>query len=129
MSGDAELAAFVRRLRDLKSLASVAAQEAAPLVERTLRETASAGTDPDGKLWPPKRDGARALPNAANAITAVAKGAAVVVLLTGAYVYHHFSKGKDRRRIIPDGGSGVPSRVAGALRAAATRAFERVMGR
>ena len=129
MSGDAELAAFVSRLRDLKSLATVAAKEAAPLVEGTLRETAAAGTDPDGNPWPPKRDGSRALPNAAGAISAVAKGTAVVVVLTGAYVYHQFSKGKSRRRILPDRGTTLPARVAQALRNATERAFARVMGR
>ena len=129
MSGDAALAAFVTRLRDLRSLATAAANDAAPLVENAIRETAAAGTDPDGRPWPPKRDGSRALPNAAAAISAVAKGTAVVVVLTGAYVYHQFSKGKDRRRVIPDGGSGLPPRVASVLRAAAERAFARVMGR
>ena len=126
MSGE-ELAAYAQRLRSLKTLAPAAAKEAAPLVADVVRTDAAAGTAPDGKAWPPKRDGGRALPNAASAITAVANGVAVIVKLVGPYIFHHYAKGKDQRRILPDSGAGIPPRIAAALRRATAEAFRRVM--
>lgn len=83
MSGDAELEAFAARLRSLKGLDVAAAAEAAPLVDALVKGAAAAGTDLDGTPWPPKKDGSRALPNAAGAISAVANGAFVVLRLIG----------------------------------------------
>lgn len=125
---DAALAAYAARLRNLKTLAPAAAREAAPLVEAVIRDEAAAGVDPDGRAWAPKKDGGRALPNAAGAIRAVANGVAVIVKLTGAYVYHHYSKSAAyRRRILPDSGAGVPPRIADALKRATAEAFRRAM--
>lgn len=124
---DAALAAYAQRLRNLKTLAPAAAKEAAPLVGEIVRAEAAAGVDPNGQAWHPKKDGTRALPNAASAITAVAIGVAVIVRLTGAYVFHHYAKGAYRRRILPDSGAGVPPRIADALRTATAEAFRRAM--
>lgn len=129
MSGDAELAAFAQRLRRLGKLAPEAAKAAAPLVEAVAKETAAAGTTPQGEAWPAKRDGGRALPNAASAITAHANGLTVIVKLVGAYFFHHYSKGKDRRRVLPDSGGGIPPKVVAALREATKRTFERLIGK
>jgi hypothetical protein len=124
---DAALSAYATRLRGLKNLARVAAAEAAPAILAAVQKTAAAGTDPEGKPWPPKRDGTQALPNVAGAITAVAKGAVVLVKLTGAYVFHHYAKGKDRRRILPDGGAGIPPQISEAVKTASERAFAKLM--
>jgi hypothetical protein len=126
MSADEDLAAYAKRLRGLKGLAPAAAKEAAPLVEAAIKKTAAAGTDIDGKPWPAKRDGTRALPNAASAISAVASGAAVIVSLIGNYVFHNTAKGPDRRRILPDSGAGIPPAIAAALQTATKQAFERL---
>lgn len=125
----AELGAFAGRLRELRTLVAETAKEAAPLVEAAVRETAAVGTDPDGKAWPTKRDGGRALPNVAGEIRAMARGAVVIVTLTGAYVFHHYSKGRDQRRVLPDGGAGIPPRIADAVREAQRRVFERIIRR
>jgi hypothetical protein len=125
----AALDVFVARVRRLRELTTEAAKEAAPKVEALVRETAAAGTSVDGRAWPTKRDGGRALPKAAVAITAVARGVAVIVKLTGAYVFHHHSKGKDRRPILPEAGAGLPRRLAAELRAATKEVFRRTMGR
>lgn len=129
MSGDEDLSRFANRLRGLQSLTHSAAKDAAERVEVVVKQTAAAGTDLDGKPWPPKKDGTRALPNAASAVSAVARGAVIVVTLVGAYVYHQFSKGPQRRAILPDGGAGTPKRVAEAIRAATQDAFKRAMSR
>jgi hypothetical protein len=125
--GDAALAAFAQKLRGLRNMTEGAAQAGAPLVADVVQRTASAGVAPEGQAWPAKRDGGRALPRAASAITAAARGAAIVVTLTGAYVYHHYAKGKDRRRVLPDSGAGVPAAIAAAVREALRRTFERTM--
>lgn len=124
---DEALAAYAARLRELKKLAPAAAKEAAPLIEQVIKQTAAAGTDIDGNPWPPRRDGKRALPRAAEAVSAVANGVAVIVTLLGAYVYHHRSKGKDARPILPDSGAGLPSKIRAAMEEGAKRAFQRVM--
>ncbi|MBX3218915.1 MAG: hypothetical protein KF795_00265 [Labilithrix sp.] len=125
----ADLDAFAAKIRRLRNLAIDAAKEAAPDVEKLVRETAAAGTDVEGRPWPPKRDGSRALANAAGAVTAVARGVAVILKLSGAYVFHHRSKGKERRPILPEGGASMPPRLAAVLRAAAARAFRTAIGR
>jgi hypothetical protein len=125
----ADLDAFAAKIRRLRDLASNAAKEAAPEVEKLVRETAAAGTDVEGRPWPAKHDGGRALPNAASAVTAVARGVAVILKLSGAYVFHHRSKGKDRRPILPEAGANMPPRLAAVLRAAAAKAFRTAIGR
>lgn len=123
----ADLDAFAKRLRGLKDLTSAAAREAAPLVEAAIKSTAAAGTDIDGRPWPPKKDGTRALPNVAAAISAAAVGTLVVARLVGPYVWHQYAKPDDRRRqILPDSGAGVPLRIAAALRAGVQLAFQRL---
>lgn len=128
MSADEDLSRFANRLRSLQSVTSSAAKEAAERVAVVVKQTAAAGTDLDGKAWPAKKDGTRALPNAAGAVSAFALGTMVVVKLVGAYVYHQFSKGR-QRSILPDGGAGTPKRIAEALRAATQDAFRRAMSR
>jgi hypothetical protein len=123
---DAALAAYAARLRGLAAMAGAAARNAAPRVEGVVKATATGGTDVDGRPWLPKKDGTRALANAASAISVAVRGVAIVVTLQGAYVYHQFSKSR-QRRILPDAGAGMPARIAGAVRAAATDAFQRTM--
>ncbi len=124
---DEELAAYAKRLRGLKGFAAQAAKEAAPRVERVVKATAAAGTDPEGKAWPLKRDGGRALPNAADAISVTARGAIVIVRLVGAYVYHNRAKGSALRRILPDSAASIPINIRDEIRAAMKDVFERMM--
>jgi hypothetical protein len=125
---DAALAAYAARLRELKTLPKDVAKEAAPMLETAVKETAAAGTTPDGKAWPSKKDGTRALPDASGAISATVVGARVVVKLVGAYVYHHFFRDEAKRRqILPDGGAGVPPKVVELVKRAGRRVFQRTM--
>jgi len=118
---------MIASLRKLGKSSKDVAKEAAPLVQQALRATAAAGTDPEGRAWKPKKDGGRPLVNAANAITTTANGTLVTTTLSGVENFHQHSKSHERR-IIPDGGAGIPQNVADALDEAATRVFARAMG-
>lgn len=124
--------ALLDELRDtfrrLETLPADAAKLAAPLVERALKATASAGTTPDGQAWPAKKDGGAPLVHAADAIKTEAVGTVVRTTLTGPTVFHHFGAGSPRRQVIPDPGS-IPAGVERALKTAADLAFDRAVGR
>jgi hypothetical protein len=126
VSGDEELAAFAARLRSLKGFAQAATEAAAPLVEAEVKRTASAGTATDGNPWPAKKDGGRALPSAADAVTAAANGAFVILKLLGPYVYHQRAKPDDHRRPILPTSAQLSSGIRAALAEGCRRAFERL---
>jgi hypothetical protein len=114
--GMAALDGFIARLRALSANGrDEAAREAAPLVMAAARATAAAGTDPYGKPWRPRRDGKRAIPEAASA---VARGAAI---------QHRLADGAGRR-ILPDPSQPLPPGILAALNEGARRAFEKAMG-
>lgn len=121
----AALDAMQARLRALRGMAVEVAREAAPLVEGVVRASAAAGTTVEGEPWPTRRDGSRALPDAANAVTAAAVGTTIVVSLKGPYVFHNSAEGKDRRRILPEEGRGVPPAIAKVLTKAGETVFAR----
>lgn len=106
-----------------------AVRRATPLVEQALKQSASAGTTPEGAAWASKKGGGRAMPNAAKAIAVKAFPGVVRVVLTGVEVFHHFGKGVSevRRRIIPDTGT-IPQLIADALKRASDEAFDRIFG-
>lgn len=89
------------------------ARRAAPRLQRALRATAAAGTDPYGKPWPPTKEGDRALPNAAKAIAVVAEGSSVRASIGAPYSYQ-------KRQILP---TEVTPAVAAALDEAAEAAW------
>jgi hypothetical protein len=112
-----DFAALDKMIATARSMATLA-QDAAPLaarhVESSLRATAAAGQAPDGTAWPDKKDGGRALKNAAAAITVQAIGTVILIVLRGHHVYHHFGAGVPRRPIIPQGS--MPKRLGNAVR-------------
>jgi hypothetical protein len=129
MDGDAALAAFIDRVRGLRTLGADAAKLAAPYVLEAARETAAAGTTPSGEAWAPKKSGGRALVNAADALSVENVGSVVVLKLTGPEVVHNYgNKRVPQRRILPAGGAGIPPNIAKALERAAKEAFDRTMG-
>ncbi len=115
------LSSLAERLRAIPTLGPAIAAEAAPSCQAIARETAAAGTTPEGAAWAPrKKDGQRALVNAADAVTARAEGSSVVLVLSGVNVYH-----QKTRRILPDPNVGIPDRYRDAIRAAAVRVIGR----
>lgn len=121
---DAEesLRSMIRRLRAFGQGAEVA-REAAPLIEQALKATAAAGTDPDGKPWKSKKDGSRALPDAADALT-VTPGAMLVTIRVrgGEAVQNRFGF----RRMLPRRKQ-IPKAIYAALREGAARAWKKAM--
>lgn len=129
MAGDEELAAIIAGLRKIGGgFEELAAKEAAPLVEQAVRATAAAGTDPYGTPWPPKKDGTRALPEAAGAVTATAKGPVVQIATKGGYAIQGRLKGDARRQVIPSGDRPLPKQITDALKEGARRAWRKAMG-
>jgi hypothetical protein len=134
VSGDgfADLDAMIRRVRSLGGgeFLNRAAAAAAPLVQEAAKATAAAGTTPTGEAWAPrKKDGGRAMANAAGAVRAYALGAIITIALSGVEVYHHLSKSHPRK-VIPDaGGDTIPTTIADAIERGAVRAWSRAMGR
>ena len=124
---------MIAKLRALgKNATHEAAKEAAPLVLAAAKATAAAGTDPYGKAWPEKKDGGRALPNAAEHIAVQivdlgVEGAQVQLKTTGPYTINHYRK-KPRRQILPIAGEPVPDAIADAMREGARRAFKKLTG-
>jgi hypothetical protein len=127
--GTAALQSMIAELEALgrDGLAEVA-REAESLVLAEAQRTAAAGTDPDGKPWPArKEDGGRALKNAAAHITVQAAGPTLRIKLTGPDVYHHYGARGVRRQVIPDGAV-APAGIVRALRQAADRVAARRLG-
>jgi hypothetical protein len=105
------------------------ATRAAPAVERQIRATANAGTDPNGKPWEPKKGGGRALEHAAAHISTKASGALIRTTLTGPDVFHHFGTARvPKRQVLPDAGAGIPDPIAAVLLKAAGDSFDKAFG-
>lgn len=128
MDADAQLAAFIERVKRLEDFNAAVAREAAARVEKIAKASAAAGTDPYGKPWPTKKDGTRALANAAGSVTARAIGPVIQIVVRGAYAIHHNLKGKSRRPVIPEAERGVPPAIALEIAEAARAVWARVMG-
>lgn len=130
MAADLEqLDGLIASLRRLKANAGEEiAKESAAGVEEALRANAAAGVDPEGRAWAPRKDGKRALANAASAIFVTAKGAVLELVLRGKYIYHQRGAGVPERRILPDGGAGIPPILLRPIEAAARRVIARAMG-
>ena len=111
-----------------KDLGSKIAAKAAPHLEEALKANLSAGVSPEGQAWAPRKEnGGRAYAKAASKLDVKALGDLVKVTVTGPEVYGHFGAGgMPVRKMIPDGGDGVPKVVAEALQKGAEEALEEV---
>lgn len=121
---------MIAKARALGNLNAEIAKEAAPGVEAAVKKTAAAGTDPYGKAWAEKKAGGRAMPKAADHVTARAAGATIGIKLKGPDVFHNGASGKteERRQVIPDGAGGIPDGVSKAITEAGARVFARIVG-
>jgi hypothetical protein len=124
-AGLAAIKDMIRRLRSLSRLD----KEVAPAVARELQAWAAsniaAGVGPDGQAWPPKKDGGKALQNAAQALAARAVGTVALLELRAPEVFHHFGAGgKPRRPILP---GNIPRKLGDAIRLAAIEGWERLV--
>lgn len=126
---NAPLSAMIAELRELRKLPEAAAREAAPLIEAEAKRTAAAGTTPDGEPWAAKKDGGRALANAADHVSAKANGTLVIVELEGPDYFHNFGLGHNpKRQVIADKADEMPEGIARAVEKATDAAFAKITG-
>jgi len=123
-----EMMISLSRLGNVEELARLAASA----VQAANRQTAAAGTSPDGVAWAPrKKDAAPALQNAAAAVQAAAVGSKVVLRLVGT------ATGSQRvqaiqnhtRPILPSSRAQIGKPITEALTGAARYYFNRSMGK
>ncbi len=135
--GLSSLDSMIAKCRALGTLPDDIARVAAPLVEAEGKRTASAGTTPMGEPWRARKDGERALENAATAVSASAAGSTVTVKLgstsTGSAKVQAIQNAS--RQIIPKhstrkggGAEGIPPGYEKALNLAAQQVWDRAMG-
>lgn len=126
--GFAEFDAMIDRLRKYGETALVdAAKESAPLVQDAARATAAAGTDPYGEPWRLRRDGQRAIPEAAAAVDAIARGPVVVIRVHRGAAIQNYLGEAHRRQVIPSAGKPLPGGIVAALQEGAARAFRKAV--
>ena len=126
--GYAQLEAFRRRIARVKDLPKRAAPVVAAELERITREHIAKGVDPDGRPWPLRQDGKRALQTAGNGLSSRAVGTVALVRLDGKSVLHHLGavRGGIKRQILP--GRRLPPEYVKAVRAAVVREFRELQG-
>lgn len=125
----------IERLGRLDKLGLAIANEAKGGVERIARRTAAAGVTPDGEFWKPKKDGTRALPNAASAISVVVSGltiAVLVMVLRAPYTFHSRSKNRSKKKGLPRRviieNEYVPEEITEEIQRVASAVIGRAMG-
>jgi hypothetical protein len=135
--GYATLDRMIEAAHRLGKLPEEIAKAAAPLVQKALRQTAAAGTAPDGTAWAPKKDGSRPLVSAADAVEVrvVSKTviqARLVGTSTGSQkaqaIQHYGTKKIPARPIIPRAGEDIPPAVIAAIKQASAETFVRLTG-
>jgi hypothetical protein len=121
--------AYIAGLRKLgASFLDDAAREATPLVEAEIKRTAAAGTDPYGAPWRPRKDGSRAIPDAASVVTVAARGSTLRIYVSGGAAIQNHLAPEYRRQVIPDPYRPLPAGISRALHEGASRAFQKAMG-
>lgn len=126
-AGFAALDQMIASLRSLKEFPKDAAPEVAAAALATIQKELAAGNDPQtGTPWVQKKDGGRALVNAAKAISVTTVGSVIVLTATGPEVFHHFgAQGKPRRPILPY--AGMPFKLGDAIRKGLVPPFRKAM--
>lgn len=122
-SGFAALDAHIERVERLRTLARDAAPEVARELDVELRRQITAGTDPDGKPWPARKDGGKPLESAGKALGVGAVGTTIIFRLRGHIARHHkgLVKGGLARRILPV--AKVPDAMASVIKRVLARRF------
>ena len=111
----AKLDQWIENLRSVHGLVSAAAPAIAAQIKDSIDESIAAGTSPEGVAWLPKKDGRRALVNAAKAVSTDVSGNFIFLFLEGYEVFHHYgTKSLPARPILPTGG--VPVKLGNAIR-------------
>lgn len=106
---------WIGRLRSMPEMVNASAQQLVPVVRADIDRAIAEGRSVDGRKWLPKKDGGRALVNAAKAVMVEARKNVILITLTGPEVFHQFgTKRIPARPIIPSGN--LPDRIGNAIR-------------
>lgn len=120
-SGEAQVDAWIASLRGLPR--ELRAQRFAEIALEDVKRTAAAGTSPTGVAWKPRKDGSRALENAASHLSAVVSGQRIHLVLKGPDAIHNYGTTKDpKRQVLP---TTLPATMAGKLVRAAFKFIRR----
>lgn len=120
-SGEAQVQAWIKQLKDLPN--EVRAERFAEIALEDVKRTAEAGTSPTGIPWAQRKEGGRALENAASKISTVVTGRTVHLVLTGPDAIHNYGTKKDpKRQVLP---TILPQTMAEKLKAAALKFIKR----
>lgn len=125
----ADILAMAAKIRDLRTLNTDVAEEAAPAVLSAARATASAGTTPTGEAWAPLKKGTgKPLKNAAASISSEPIGAIIEIQVAAPEFFHTTGRGSPKRTIIPDVGDDIPPGMSKAIATVAAKVFARKVG-
>lgn len=99
----ATLDAWIAKLRRMgPELATSAANDCAPEVEKVLGANLAAGQAPDGSAWAERQEGGRAYAGAASKLDVTGSGSTIVATVTGPEVWGHRGvRGAPRRQMVP----------------------------
>lgn len=128
VSGYAALDDMIERLRGLPAELEAAAPGLAQDFKAEADRAIAEGRSVDGVKWAPKKDGGRALVNAAKAVRAYATGALIFLEVRGVEAIHNFGTKRVPARPILPSGPGVPLKLGQAIRKGLVQAFEKRMG-
>ena len=118
---------MIAGLRNLQTFDERCAELAAPKMEEAAKAQASAGIDPNGRAWTPKKDGSRPLENAADHVRAEVHGNRVDLIVDGPEYFHQTAKAGGRlpqRKIIPSVGDPLPPALKQAADEAVAQALQ-----
>lgn len=127
---NADLVAIIESIGSLETLSEDTVQEIAAYMLGYTRDVATRGVDPyTNQPWQTKKDGTRALPDAASAVSVKAFKKSVELRLMGGEAFHQKGSTRDhvKRRILPDN-NGLPPRMASGIAEILSRAVSRKLG-
>ena len=126
-----ELDNFIGGMGRLGNVADLAAKIAAPKLDALVKAQVAAGVDPSGKPWRLKKDGDRALVNAARAVRAEADGEYIYLVVEGPEYWHQVAKADGslpQRKMIPEDGDELSEEMMKILDESVDEALARLLG-
>ena len=124
----ADLKDIMRSIRKLEGLNQEAIGDCCVAVEKVMADNIERAVTPEGENWAPKKDGGKALVNAAKYLSVKPLNTMILVKLTGIEARHSIGtvRGKVKRQIVPTS-STVPENMQDAIKEQLTKHFERLV--
>lgn len=119
---------MIARLRGLPKAIEAEAPRIAAAAKAEIDASIAAGHGAGGEMWPLKKDGSRALVNAAKAVTSKAVGTVLLFILEGPEVWHQFgTRHTPKRPILPE--TGLPVNMGAAIKRKVVEVFKKQVAR